>query len=110
MILIPLAEEVLLRFPQLLARLYVEPHERLLRFFFAARVDELQELVIDSLPSLLHWELLQAQLTVKRNVALGFSASLLNHFRLYFQIWKVLQNQILTQELWEQRKTAVPNW
>ena len=110
MILIPLAEEVLLRFPQLLARLYVEPRERLLHFFFAARMDEFQELVIDSLPSLLHWELLEAQLTAKHNMALGFSASLLNYFRLHLQIWNVLQNQILMQELWEQRKMAVPNW
>jgi len=55
-----LAEEILLRFPQLFARLYVEPSERLLHFFFAARMDELQELVIDSLPSLLYWELLEA--------------------------------------------------
>lgn len=67
-----MAEEVLLRFPQLLARLYVEPRERLLRFFFAARMDELQELVIDSLPPLLYWELLEAQLTAQHNMALGF--------------------------------------
>lgn len=92
-----MAKEVLLRLPQLLACLYVEPHERLLCFFFAARVDELQELVIDSLPPLLHRELLEAQLTAKYNMALGFSASLLNYFRLHLQIWKVLQNPVLTQ-------------
>lgn len=96
MIFPPVAEEVFLRFPQLFACLYVEPCKRLFCFFFAAGMDELQELVIDSLPPLLYWEFFEAQLTAQQDMALGFSATPLAYFRVHLQTREVLQNQIST--------------
>lgn len=47
-------------------------------------MDELQELVVDSLPPLLYRELLEAQLTAQHDMAEGFFEEGCNHFRLHF--------------------------
>lgn len=74
-------------------------------------MDELQELVIDSLPPLLYRELLEAQLTAQHDMASGFFEEGCNHFRLHFlNTESFLQNEISMQELWEQGRSRVPNW